>query len=203
MSRPVVVVDLETSALAPNEPPLGCATTWETWASGAFTSPYGAAIEVAWWNLATWGFGSFVPAHNVRAVRAFGSAEALVVSRYLERIADREQDNGTAVAALHEQLRGATLAGANPAFDARFLRALFGRYHTTRDTPEPWHYRLLDVSAYAAGALGLPGGELPGLARVCELVDVDPPDHTAAGDVQACGECLIRLGAVQRPEVAA
>lgn len=101
--------------------------------------------------------------------------EALSMNGYLARGHGRwvSVENG-----LRGSLSGATLVGANPAFDAAFLRARWG--------VSPWHYRLLDVEAYAAGVLGL---EMPqGLAKTTKTVrdlgfDIPEPDHTAAGDV--------------------
>lgn len=184
--RAIVVVDLETSALEPDNRISGL------FAGIPVGDVYGVAVEAAWWNLTTGEHGSFVPRHNVRTVRAYGAAGALTVCRYLERLADAPQDDGTEAKRLHAQLDGNTLAGSNPAFDAAFLRQLFAR----EDVPAPWHHRLLDLSAYAAGYLDVPGNHLPGLARVCERLGVDRPDHTAAGDVRATGECLMKLGAL-------
>lgn len=75
-------------------------------------------------------------------------------------------------------LDGATIVAANPAFDAAFLRARWG--------VTPWHHRLWDIEAYAAGVLGL--DKVEGLAGVATTLrdlghDIPEPDHTAAGDV--------------------
>lgn len=80
--------------------------------------------------------------------------------------------------ALHA-LTGATLVGANPAFDAAFLRA---RWHES-----PWKYRLLDIEAFAMPGLGL--HEPRGIAYIAEALGVQAPDHTAAGDVHTLREC--------------
>lgn len=83
---------------------------------------------------------------------------------------------------------GMTLVGANPRFDAAFLRARWG--------VEPFHYRLLDVEAYAMGALGC---EQPqGLRTVAEALRgrgfaVQHPDHSAAGDVATLRACHAAL----------
>lgn len=75
----------------------------------------------------------------------------------------------------------ATLVGANPRFDANFLSARW-------KAREPWHYRLLDVEAYAMGALGY---DKPQSLKtvVAELRDlgykITESDHTAANDVLA------------------
>lgn len=86
-------------------------------------------------------------------------------------------------ATLRGLLSGASLVGANPAFDAAFLRARWG--------VAPWKYRMLDVEAYAMPALGL--DEPKGLAFVAERLGVAAPDHSAAGDVSVLRECHRRL----------
>lgn len=149
------------------------------------------AVEVAWWNLATDERGQFIPRHDVAKVLAAADVKALQVNRYIDRIADQrtDRDHTPAFDALLAVLRHHTLAGSNPAFDARMLMKLYiGRSSLT---PPPWHHRLWDLSAYAAGVLGL--DELPGLARVCELLNIPAPDHTAAGDVTATGRCFRAL----------
>lgn len=88
---------------------------------------------------------------------------------------------------LHDRLENATLVGANPAFDARFLSAFFAAQLPDRE-PDPWHHRLLDVQAYGMAALAL--DEMPGLADLVRLCrerghDVPESDHTAAADVEA------------------
>src|SRR5690625_1002214 len=75
----------------------------------------------------------------------------------------------------------ATLVGANPAFDAGMLKARWGG-------KTPWHYRLLDIEAYAMGALGY---EKPQSLKtiVADLRDlgyeITESNHTAANDVDA------------------
>lgn len=70
--------------------------------------------------------------------------------------------------------------GANPAFDAAFLTARWGT--------APWHLRLLDVEAYAMGALGYDRPR--GLATITQDLrargfEIPVPDHSAAADVAA------------------
>ena len=85
-------------------------------------------------------------------------------------------------------LEGATIVGANPAFDTSFLRARWGI--------TPWAYRLLDIEAYAMPALYLDRPR--GLAFIAQWLgargyDIPEPDHTAAGDVatvRACHQAL-------------
>lgn len=81
-------------------------------------------------------------------------------------------------------LTGATIVGANPAFDAAFLKARWGE--------APWHYRMLDIESYAMAVLCM--DIVPSLAQIrADLVlaghDIPAPDHTAAGDVA----CLIAV----------
>lgn len=81
---------------------------------------------------------------------------------------------------LRAALKGATIVAANPAFDAGFLRARWG--------VTPWHHRLWDVEAYAAGVLGW--NSLKGMAGIAEALrdlghDIPQPDHSAGADVEA------------------
>ena len=168
-ARPIVVVDTETSGLDLDED---------------------FAVEVAWWNLKTDERGSFVPIHDVARVLTPRNVPALRVNRYIDRLADAPQDmDFVELNRLHDQLDGATLAGSNPAFDAVFLARMFAEGGRTR--LRPWHYRMLDLAAYAAGVLGLP--EVPGLSTVCGELHIDQPDHSAEGDVTATGRCLLAL----------
>lgn len=118
---------------------------------------------------------------------------ALAVSRYHERggeffTATIFDGDGIARAILaetieqtiYESLSFATLVGANPAFDAAMLRARWG--------DAPWHFRLLDVEAYAMGALGYDRPR--GLATITRDLrargfEIPVPDHSAAADVAA------------------
>lgn len=147
-------------------------------------------VEIAWWNLTTGKRGHFIVAHNVHDILGNADVKALQVNRYIDRIADHvpeydEQDRGE----LLTELTGNTLAGSNPAFDAAMLTKLYRPIRTSWQPP--WHHRMLDLSAYAAGMLSL--NELPGLAKVCELLDVEPGDHSAEADVTATGQCFKKL----------
>jgi DNA polymerase-3 subunit epsilon len=168
--RQIIVVDTETTGLDP---------------------AVHAVVEVAWWNLSTDERGEFVPIHSPNEVLASADIEALLVNRYVDRLALAQQDDeGVEHRRLFEQLQGNTLAGSNPAFDDAFLRTMKPRY------APGWHYRLLDLSAYAAGVMHLSPAELPGLHAVCELLDVvNPAPHTALGDVIATGTCFNALRA--------
>lgn len=113
--------------------------------------------------------------------------KALEVGRYHERCLDQPRDITAALqldAGLRLALVGATIVGANPAFDAAFLRARWG--------VAPWHYRLLDIESYAMPLLGY--AKPQGLHQIyTDLYShgwlIAAPDHTAAGDVSATRDC--------------
>ncbi len=161
-ARRIVVVDVETTGLRPTD----------------------ICVEVAWWDLSTDERGSFVPRHDMEWVAENGHPDALVLNGYADRIAITPMDDGAELRRLHHALRGQRLAGSNPAFDAGHVARLFtaGALH-----PDPWHHRLLDLSAYAAGVLGLDPGDLPGCAGVCDLLGIPAGDHSAQADVTATG----------------
>ena len=118
--------------------------------------------------------------------------EALNISRYAERahVTDFDESLSFEIDVI-TSLRDRTIVGANPAFDAAFLRARWGQ--------APWKYRLLDIEAYAMGALDLSAPK--GLKEIAERLhhrgfDIPQPDHTAAGDVatvRACHHALRRI----------
>lgn len=76
---------------------------------------------------------------------------------------------------------GATLVGANTAFDAHLLEMMLARHGLT----PTWHYRLRDVGSMTAGYLRRDPGSLVNCAR--ELGVEFPPEtvHTALGDATA------------------
>ncbi len=176
--RQIVVVDVETNGLNPDRH---------------------IVVEVGWWNLMTEECGTFVPPHAWRDAVTGADLDALRVNRYLDRLAGDERDTtGKAANELWHQLDGNTLAGANPAFDAAFLRNMFAEAYDLDDHgfdgPPQWHHRLLDLSAYAAGVLNIPVTELPGLSTVCARLGIDHPRaHTADGDVYATVRCFQEL----------
>lgn len=161
-ARRIVVVDVETTGLRPID----------------------VCVEVAWWDLTTDERDQFVPAHDMEWVAENGQPDALELNGYAHRIATAVMDDGAALLRLQHALRGQRLAGANPAFDAGHLTRLFTAAGLH---PAPWHHRLLDLSAYAAGVLGLDPSDPPGCAGVCDLLGIPAGDHTAAADVEATG----------------
>lgn len=155
-------------------------------------------VEVAW-------AADDGPVHSLVLPHRFErpNPHALKVNGYLERgLYDRARwaDEGQ-LTRFHIALTGATLVGANPAFDARFLAAFFGSQPFVYD-PEPWHYRLLDVQAYGMAALGL--DSMPGLADLVRWLREDghvipESDHTAAHDVEATRAVFHALRSRVRP----
>lgn len=157
-------------------------------------------IEVAAINVTTGEELYFVPDVPKNGFDQADGA-ALKINRYFERgiFAKRLHgpDNEHAWEALWDMLRGNTLGGSNPTFDAAML--LRGYRHRDRSVVNSneagvWHHRLADLSAYSAGRLGLGPNELVGLADVCAALKVDNRgEHTALGDARATAECFIAL----------
>lgn len=154
------------------------------------------AVEVAWWNLDTDEVCSFIPPHGVEDLD-FADLTALRLNRYRERIeGDLQDHSGMFSDRLYEVLRNNTFVGSNPAFDAIMLRKVWVRLlhpEYSRSPVDPWHYRMLDLSAYAAGVLGVDPRELPGLREVCDRLDVhlsEDEAHGALADVLATGRCI-------------
>jgi hypothetical protein len=161
-----VFLDSETTGLDPDRH-----AVWEV----AWTGSEGPVITSAL-------------AHNV----AGADPAALCMNGYYERFAGHRFDVVRSLQLeelLRQELTGATLVAANPAFDAAFLRARWGS--------APWKYRMLDIEAYAMGALGWQ--EPRGLRDIrVELVDrfgldIPVPDHSAAGDVATLRGCFFAL----------
>ena len=168
--RHLIVVDTETTGLDPARH---------------------VPVEVAAINVTTGEELYFVPAVT-REQLAAADPRAMQINRYYER--------GLFVGAasdwdrLFTMLQGNTLAGANPRFDAAMLIA------GCPDAAESWHFRLADLSAYTAGALGLDPMDLPGLDRCCDLLGVtNEAPHTAMGDARATAACFQALADRQGP----
>ena len=105
---------------------------------------------------------------------------ALVIGRYWDRGCEYRVGDHTTARVVARHLRGVTLVGSNPAFDAAMLTRVIG-------TPV-WHHRTIDIGTVAMVKFGL---DFPiGLREVFERLvdrghDIPGPDHTAEGDVRA------------------
>lgn len=92
---------------------------------------------------------------------------------------------------VREALTGATIVGANPAFDAAFLSARWGY--------APWHYRMVDIESYAMAVFGWVRPK--GLKAITDELrgrewEIHEPDHTAAGDVETLRDAFVALTAM-------
>lgn len=142
-------------------------------------------VEVGWLHWGGTGRDLFVPPHDLDGA----DPDALEINRYAERIAGRQRDTAYShTARLHRVLTNAVLAGAGVRFDAAMLSHLFR--DAGLEPVEPWHYRLLDVQAYAAGHLGIPPWALPSLRDLCQLLDLRTPTHTAMDDAELAAAVL-------------
>lgn len=132
--------------------------------------------EVCWWR-------EDMPKPTTAAVPhslQYADGAALRIGGYFDRDFRPESDrNDYWVQVLARDLRGATLVGSNPAFDAAMLTRFIG-------TPV-WHHRLINV---AEGAMWVFDWNRPkGLADVTAALrergfEIPEPDHTAEGDVR-------------------
>lgn len=167
-------------------------------------------LEVAAINVATGEELYFVPALPQGALDE-ADGKALKLNGYFARdvFAHRLSTEGAEKhwRQLWDWLAGNTLAGSNPTFDAAMLNkaaqwstmpsgsSSYGR------TPEqeqlalsPWHHRLADLSAYAAGALHISPTTMPGLDVVCQSLHVENlTPHSAMGDARATAQCFRTL----------
>jgi hypothetical protein len=102
--------------------------------------------------------------------------KALEINGYRDRV--RSPEGQDVDSDIHPLLKGKTIVGANPSFDAYRLERRWGR--------APWHHRLVDVESMAVPLLRLekPLG-LKGLVDELTVRGFSIPenDHTAAGDV--------------------
>ena len=177
MTRQLIVCDVESTGLTPGRHvPIEIAAINTTTGEELYIAPY---VEPSAWGRAD-------PA-------------ALAINRYFERrVPDRIEiapDELVKANTLAEWLSGNTLAGANPRFDHAMLDLFFARYEV--DSWEP-HHRLADLSAYAAGVLGIDPAELPGLSDVARIVGIgDAPDHTAMTDARVTWQCFKALAEIR------
>lgn len=202
--RQLIVVDLETTGTHDDAVP----------------------VEVAAVNLDTGKTLHFVP-HITQEALSKAEPKAMQVNRYYERGLFEQALSPDKTAEkyreLQEMLSGNVFAGSNPAFDSRILAAVQvvpkiirsiapWSFYPTSDVCEladyalpfgrPWHHRLADLAAYAAGKLNIDLDDLPGLDAVVERLL--PPDaydvaerHTAMGDAvltAACFDLLRNMG---------
>lgn len=150
-ANPLVFLDTETTGLDPDR--------HEVW-------------EIAW-AIDDGPIESRIVTHQLQTA----DPEALDLNGYWTRGFDADPVI-TADLTLRVILDGATIVGANPAFDAAFLRRRWGA--------APWRYRMIDVESMAAQAFRWDRPN--GLATIAEKLrhldfDIPRPDHTAAGDV--------------------
>ncbi|MFC9768884.1 exonuclease domain-containing protein [Rhodococcus jostii] len=140
--------------------------------------------EIAVVNVQTQEAFSFAP-YVSRDALTDADPQALAVNRYFERRVFEKMldlDESRKAERAFGLLSGNTFAGSNPSFDAAVL---------DRFGAPGWHHRLADLAPFAAGVLGLDPTQLPGLATVCELLDVENTDpHSALGDALATAECF-------------
>jgi DNA polymerase-3 subunit epsilon len=165
--RQLIIVDLETTGLDP----LTC-----------------HILEVSAINADTGEELTFAP-HVSNTALGTADKRALQINKYYERGIWEEmltlEETTRSFTTLEAMLRGNTLGGSNPRYDAQVL---------SRCIDEVWHHRLADLSAYAAGKLNLAPTELPGLAQVCERLGVkNHEEHSAYYDAQATLECFKAL----------
>lgn len=139
------------------------------------------AFEIALWEEFAEGPKRFFVPHTLD----HAAPDALRINRYHERgmrprpVTPQSEASRTYLASL---LADVTLVAANARFDADMIGKVLGF--------EPWHYRVLDVEAYAYGILGgeADWDDVPGLVTIRETLvgfghPIPVPDHTALADV--------------------
>lgn len=193
-SPTIVVVDVETTGLDPLK--------HRIWEAGAISRTPGQD-DIRW--------RAYVDLHHLRQAgqdlsQDGPNAKALSVGRFHERhpqIASAVVGNGegaflrseSEIARVYANLFGTSgdviLAATNPWFDAAFLRALLDRHDFT---DVRWSYRLLNISDYAAGAMGL----LPGTYGGDDLLDVYSIEPDPATRHTALGDCDVELQLLDR-----
>lgn len=180
--RPLVFVDTETTGLGPHR------QAWEVAAirrdvDGTETSlEFFMPVDASKAEPGALNVGGYYSRHPdgiavaTRAPQTVGPVPAPPVHRPAAVPMHRAAEKIAAFTA------GATLIGANPAFDAQVLERIVRSAHL-----EPrWHFRLIDVEVMAMQELGLP--DVPGLAKACGALGI-PFDrqlaHAAMYDTRA------------------
>ena len=128
--------------------------------------------------------------HRVPHTLEHADQQALKIGRYWER--DFAPGGGVSAGTLGYRLRGVTLVGSNPAFDAAMLTRVIG-------TPV-WHHRMIDVSNVAMVVFDTdrPLGLADVRTRLADAgYDVPEPDHTAEGDVRTTRAVYEALRAIR------
>lgn len=134
------------------------------------------------WEVCTWREDEPEPwTHILDHDLTYADPQALAIGGYWDRAGyGQPVDRMMTSRQLAVTLRGVTLVGSNPAFDAAMLTRFIG-------TPV-WHHRLINV---AEGGMWVFGWDRPkGLADVAAECrrrghEIPEPDHTAEGDVRA------------------
>lgn len=176
-----VAVDLETTTLDTRlaEPLEVAAVPFDPWEPGVYTD---SPLPL-----------TFVPFHRPAVLHGADPA-ALAVNRYYERRLFESMLDPAATAAaadrLVELLDGATLVGANPAYDAAVLWEWISARRPDLGAP-PWHHRLYDVSLATRVAQGM--NRTPGLREAYQIMMLDhaPREedwHTALADAYAAAD---------------
>lgn len=121
----------------------------------------------------------------------YADPQALQIGRYFEREQDRKVGYDAAVV-VRRHLRGVTLVGSNPGFDAAMLTRVIGT--------AVWHHRMIDVANVAMVVfdtyrpLGLADAASECRARGYEI---PRPDHSAEGDVRTTRAVYEALRAIR------
>jgi hypothetical protein len=145
--------------------------------------------EVCWWREDEREPSTLLLPHSLD----YADGAALRIGGYFERRMQPFTDPDELVRVeLIARLRGVTLVGSNPAFDAAMLTRFIGA--------PVWHHRLIDVANAGMWVFGL--SEPPGLASVANLCrdegyEVPEPDHTAEGDVRTTRAVYEALRAIR------
>lgn len=167
--------------------------------------------EVAWCDITTAAAGhvplSACPVHTLLLPHTLDAADpvSLEVGRYEDRCVG-EPVPASAVRVLWARLGGDTddrkrkpvIVGSNPGFDTAMLGGLFHRHGLDSS---PWYQRSIDVSDMARFGLGwVSDSGLPlGMEPLTQRLGIDHEGaHTAAGDVAATCEVLLRLSGLLR-----